>query len=91
MHQATVIAGHKPMDLLESHWIYPVLGNLKTNLSGCYHAIRLNVYTDRYLAAFTYGFKRHLILRTLNERLHVATAHLCHSVLRISLLADDHC
>ena len=90
-HQATVVAGRKPKDLPEFRWINTVLGNLKTSLSGCYHAFRFNVYADRYLAAFTYRFNRRFNLQTLNERLLVAAATCAPRPLRISRLADDHC
>ena len=37
-HQPTVVGRRKPKDLPEFQWINTVLGNLKTSLSGSYHA-----------------------------------------------------
>jgi hypothetical protein len=73
-HRPTVMAGRKPKDVPEFQWINTVLGNLKTSLSGCYHAFDFRHYAARYLAAFTYRFNRRFDLRTLNERLLVAAA-----------------
>ena len=74
VHQPTVVAGRKPKDLPEFHWINTVLGNLKTSLSGSYHAFNFRKYAARYLAAFTYRFNRRFDLRTLHQRLLVAAA-----------------
>ena len=37
-HHPTVMAGRKPKDVPEFKWINTILGNLKTSLSGFYHA-----------------------------------------------------
>ena len=74
-HQATVVAGRKPRDLPEFHWINTVLGNLKTSLAGSYHAFDFRKYAARYLAAFTYRFNRRFDLSTLHTRLLVAAVH----------------
>lgn len=74
-HQPTVVAGRKPKDLPEFQWINTVLGNLKTSLSGCYHAFKFPKYAGRYLAAFAYRFNRRFDLATLHERLLVAAVH----------------
>ena len=54
-HQPTVVGKRKPKDLPEFQWINTVLGNLKTSLSGSYHAFDFRKYATRYLAAFTSG------------------------------------
>jgi hypothetical protein len=69
VHQPTVVAGRKPKDLPEFKWVNTVLGNLKTSLSGCYHALAFRKYGAQYLAAFAYRFNRRFDLRTLNARL----------------------
>lgn len=71
-HQPTVMAGRKPKEVPEFKWINTVLGNLKTSLSGCFHAFDFQKYAARYLAAFCYRFNRHFDLRTLLQRLLVA-------------------
>jgi len=49
-----------------------VLGNVKTSLSGAYHAFDFGKYAGRYLAAIAYRFNRRFQLKTLPERLLVA-------------------
>ena len=74
-HQPTVVAGRKPKDLPEFQWINTVLGNLKTSLSGTYHAFAFSKYALRYLAAFAYRFNRCFDLATLPQRLLIAVVH----------------
>ena len=57
-HQPTVVAGRKPKELPLFHWVNTVLGNVKTGLSGTYHAFGFSKYAERYLAAITYRFNR---------------------------------
>jgi hypothetical protein len=57
-HRPTVIGARKPKDLPEFKWINTVLGNLKTSLSGSYHAFAFRKYAGPYLAAFAYRFNR---------------------------------
>jgi hypothetical protein len=42
-----------------------VLGNLKTSLSGAYHAVKFRKYAQRYLSTVTYRFNRLFNLATL--------------------------
>jgi ribosomal protein L37AE/L43A len=50
-----------------------VLSNLKTGLSGTYHAFKFAKYAHRYLAEFQYRFNRRFDLRSILVRLvHVA-------------------
>jgi hypothetical protein len=90
-HHPTVMAGRKPRDVPEFKWINTVLGNLKTSLSGCYHAFDFRKYAARYLAAFCYRFNRRFDLRTLHQRLLVAAAGSAPQPLRVIRLADVHC
>lgn len=90
-HQPTVVAGRKPKDMPEFHWINTVLGNLKTSLTGSYHAFNFQKYAARYLAAFAYRFNRRFDLKALHSRLLVA-AVCCGPQPQWSIrLADDHC
>jgi len=68
-HQAMVAAGRKPRELPDFFWINTILGNLKTSLSGAYHAFDFPKYAPRYLAAFAYRFNRRFRLETLPMRL----------------------
>lgn len=91
VHRPTVVAGRKPKDLPEFHWINTVLGNLKTSLSGSYHAFDFRKYAARYLAAFAYRFNRRFDLRTLHMRLIVAAAHCGPHPQRAIRTAEVHC
>lgn len=90
-HQPTVIAGRKPKEVPEFRWINTVLGNLKTSLSGCYHAFDFRKYAARYLAAFCYRFNRRFDLRTLHQRLLIAAASTAPQPLRQIRVADVYC
>lgn len=90
-HQPTVVAGRKPKDMPEFQWINTVLGNLKTSLTGSYHAFDFQKYAARYLAAFAYRFNRRFDLKALNSRLLVAAVCCGPQPLWSIRLADDHC
>ncbi len=90
-HQPTVVGGRKPKDLPEFQWINTVLGNLKTSLSGSYHAFAFRKYGARYLGAFTYRFNRRFDLSTLPARLLLAAANCAPHPLRSIRSADAHC
>ena len=90
-HQPTVIAGRKPKEVPEFQWINTVLGNLKTSLSGCYHAFDFRKYATRYLAAFCYRFNRRFDLRSLHQRLLIAAVGTTPQPLRSIRVADVHC
>jgi hypothetical protein len=90
-HQPTIVAGRKPKDMPEFQWINTVLGNLKTSLTGSYHAFDFQKYAARYLAAFAYRFNRRFDLKALNSRLLVAAVCCGPQPLWSIRLADDHC
>lgn len=90
-HHPTVMAGRKPREVPAFRWINTVLGNLKTSLSGCYHAFDFQKYAARYLAAFCYRFNRRFDLRTLHQRLLVAAVCSIPQPLHSIRLADVHC
>ncbi|WP_057392432.1 IS1595 family transposase [Pseudomonas aeruginosa] len=90
-HRATVVAGRKPKDLPEFQWINTVLGNLKTSLTGSYHAFDFRKYAPRYLAAFAYRFNRRFDLRTLHHRLLVAAAQCPPHPQSAIRMAEVHC
>lgn len=90
-HQPTVIAGRKPKDVPEFKWINTILGNLKTSLSGCFHAFDFRKYAARYLAAFCYRFNRRFDLRSLHQRLLIAAVGTTPQPLRTIRVADVHC
>jgi hypothetical protein len=71
-HQVIVAGGRKPKDLPEFVWLNIVLSNLKTGLSGTYHAFKFAKYASRYLAAFAYRFNHRFQLDKLPMNLFVA-------------------
>jgi hypothetical protein len=91
LDQPTVVAGRTPKDLPEFQWINTGLCNVKTSLTGCYHAFNFRKYSARYLAAFTYGFKSRFDLSTLHQRLLVAAARCGAHLGRAIRLAEVHC
>ena len=64
-HAVIVAGGRKPRDLPQFGWVNTVLGNLKTGLSGAYHAFKFRKYAQRYLSTTTYRFNRRFNLATL--------------------------
>lgn len=89
-HQPTVVGGRKPSELPEFRWINTVLGNLKTSLSGCHHALDFRKYAARYLTAFAYRFNRRFDLAALPGRLLVAAVSCAPRPMRI-IRAEAHC
>jgi hypothetical protein len=65
IHLPRVMGTLKPKDLPEFKWINTVLGNLKTTLSGAFHALKYRMYGQTYLAAVAYRFNRRFDLRGL--------------------------
>jgi transposase-like protein len=90
-HQRTVVGERMPQDLPQFRWINTVLGNLKTSLSGSYHAFDFRKYAARYLAAFTYRFNRRFDLNTLHQRLLVAATRCGPHPQRAIRMAEVHC
>ena len=75
VHDRTVTGGGKECVKLEQFWaVNTVLGNLKTALSGTYHAIKFAKYAGRYLAEVQYRFNRRYDLRAILGRLIRAAA-----------------
>ena len=64
-HAVVVAGGRKPRDLPQFRWVNTVLGNLKTGLSGAYHAFKFRKYAQRYLSTMTYRFNRRFNLAAL--------------------------
>jgi transposase-like protein len=68
-HEPMVTGGKHPKDLPEFHWINTVLSNLKTSLSGTFHAFNFEKYGNRYLGGFCFRFNRRFNLAQMTERL----------------------
>jgi hypothetical protein len=74
VHDPVVVGGRKPSELPEFRWVNTILGNVKTSLSGAYHAFKFAKYAYRYLAAIAYRFNRRFQLKSLPQRLLLASA-----------------
>ncbi|HSM22573.1 MAG TPA: transposase, partial [Rubrivivax sp.] len=74
-HNRTVTGGGRGSVEVEEHWaVNTILGNLKTAMTGTYHAIKFAKYAHRYLAEVQYRFNRRYDLRAILPRLVRAVA-----------------
>ncbi len=64
-----VTGGKHPKDLPEFRWINTVLSNLKTSLSGAFHAFNFEMYENRYFGGFCFWFNRRFNLDQMTERM----------------------
>jgi len=90
-HVPLVAGGRRPNELPEFRWVNTVLGNVKTSLSGAYHAFDFSKYARRYLAAIAYRFNRRFRLKTLPQRLLVAAVAIGPRPEAWLRLAEDSC
>lgn len=71
-------------------WLNVLLGNLKTALSGTYHAFKFAKYGQRYLAEVQYRFNRRVDLKAMVPRLAFAVMHTTpHPKWRLSCLPEE--
>jgi transposase-like protein len=68
-HEAVVTGGKHPNDLPQFRWINTILGNLKTSLSGTFHAFNFDKYARRYLGGFCFRFNRRFSMAAMTERI----------------------
>lgn len=61
--------GKKAAQHPKFRWVNTLLGNLKTALSGTYHAFDFSKYAARYLAEFQYRFNRRFNLASMMPKL----------------------
>jgi hypothetical protein len=74
-HTPVVVGcGRQAVEHLEFRRVNTVLSNLKTAISGTYHAFKFAKYADRYLAEVQYRFNRRFDLSSGLVRLVRATA-----------------
>jgi hypothetical protein len=74
-HREVVGKDRKSTDMECFSWINTVLGNLKTAITGTYHAFDFEKYAHRYLGEFQYRFNRRFDLRSILRRLVVAAVN----------------
>ena len=76
IHQKEVVGKkRKSTDMECFTWVNTILGNLKTSVSGTFHAFDFEKYAARYLAAVQYRFNRRFDLHSLLHRLVKAAAN----------------
>jgi hypothetical protein len=70
IHNKVVVGQkRKSSDLKCFRWINTILGNLKTAITGTYHAFDFMKYADRYLAEVQYRFNRRSEMAEMLDRL----------------------
>lgn len=74
-HEPHVVgSGRQAVEPPEFTRVNTLLGNLKTAISGTYHAFKFDKYADRYLAEVQYRFNRRFDLRSILGKLLKAAA-----------------
>ena len=71
-HQVVVAGGRKPRDLPDFKWVNTIIGKVKTNLNGAYHAFRFGKYAESCLGDIVNRFNQRLNVHELPRRLLVA-------------------
>jgi hypothetical protein len=75
-HRAIVTGGGKQAcEIPDLKAVNTVLGNLKTAITGTYHAFKFAKYADRYLAEYQFRFNRRFRLERLMQSIIRAAAH----------------
>jgi ISXO2-like transposase domain/Transposase zinc-ribbon domain len=89
-HPIVTGGGQQSCEIPQLKAINIVIGNLKTAITGTYHAFKFKKYADRYLAEYQYRFNRRFDLRSLASRIIRAAAH-CKPTPERSLRMAEHC
>lgn len=90
VHNPTIVGkGRKSTDIACFNWVNTILGNLKTSISGTYHAFDFEKYGARYLAEVQYRFNQRTDLRGMLSRLITAAATTGKHPERFLVLAEN--
>jgi hypothetical protein len=89
-HEPVIVGGRKPKEVPVLQWVNTVLGNVKSGLSGAYHAFDFGKYAERYLGAIAYRFNRRFDLHALPARLLAAAVATGPHTERSIRLAETH-
>jgi transposase-like protein len=85
VHERVVTGGGKASSkLAQFKAVNTVLSNLKTAITGTYHAVKFEKYAHRYLAEAQYRFNRRFDLRAILPRL-VRAASVCEPCTRVAI------
>jgi len=75
VHEPNIVGKGRRSTSLECFtWVNTILGNLKTAITGTYHAFNFEKYPHRYLGEYQYRFNRRFDLAAMLPRLLVAAA-----------------
>lgn len=75
IHERVIVGKHRKSTSMKCFkWVNTILGNLKTSVSGTYHAIDYKGGAYRYFAEFQYLFNRRFDLSSIMSRLVYACA-----------------
>jgi hypothetical protein len=75
-HQRVIVGSkRKSVDMECFSWVNTILGNLKTAITGTYHAFDFKKYGFRYLGEYQYRFNRRFDLAAMFPRLVYAATH----------------
>lgn len=89
-HKSIVTGGGKQAcEIPELKAVNTVLGNLKTAITGTYHAFKFAKYGYRYLAEYQYRFNRRFDLSVLMQRLIRAAANAKPAPMHSLRMAED--
>ena len=92
IHQKEIVGKkRKSTDMECFTWVNTILGNLKTSLSGTFHAFDFEKYAARYLGAVQYRFNRRFDLQALLPRFVKAAATAGKHPEHRLRLAEDSC
>ena len=79
IHQREIVGKNRKSTEMECFkWVNTILGNLKTAVSGSYHAFDFEKYGYRYLGECQYRFNRRFDLASMFPRLVYAATHTGH-------------
>lgn len=84
-------SGRKSTSMACFTWVNTILGNLKTAISGTYHAFDFEKYAHRYLGEYQYRFNRRFDLAGMLSRLIYAAARTNKKPEAWLRLAEDWC
>jgi hypothetical protein len=71
-HVTEIMGGMKPKEVPIFQWLNPIMGNVKTGLTGSYHVFNFMNYGDRYLLEVASRFNCRFNLKDLLQRLLIA-------------------
>lgn len=91
IHDRKIVGKGKSTKMDCFNWINTILGNLKTAITGTYHAFDFDKYSHRYLGEYQYRFNHRFDLAAMLPRFIKAAARTGRRPEGWLRLAEDHC